>query len=69
MDRYISADELAARLGVSRMTVWRWSKAGVLPAPVALGPHRVAWKESEIVAWEATLERVAHGQRPRRAAR
>ena len=61
--RYVSADELAARLGVSRMTVWRWSRDGHLPAPLALGPNRIAWRESEIVAWEAARERVVHGRR------
>lgn len=59
---YITADELAARLGVSRMTVWRWSKAGHLPRPVKLGPGRVAWVELEIVEFEETRPRVVHGK-------
>jgi predicted DNA-binding transcriptional regulator AlpA len=30
--------------GVSAPTIWRWCKAGRLPAPVKLGPNTTAWQ-------------------------
>jgi prophage regulatory protein len=42
-----------ARIGVSKVTVWRWRRAGKFPEPVQLGPHVVAWPEAEIDAWLA----------------
>lgn len=44
---FITASELASRLGVSRMTVHRWVAGGKLPAPIHAGrvlcwPERIA---------------------------
>ena len=38
-------------IGVSRVTLWRWVKAGRFPKPVQLGPQAVGWLEHEIDAW------------------
>jgi len=35
---------VAALHGVSAPTVWRWVKAGRLPAPVKTGPNTTAWR-------------------------
>lgn len=35
----------------SRTTVWRWTKRGLFPRPVQLGPNSVGWKEHEVVEW------------------
>ena len=42
-----------ARIGVSKVTVWRWRRLRKFPEPVRLGPHVVAWSEAEIDAWLA----------------
>jgi PAS domain S-box-containing protein/excisionase family DNA binding protein len=42
---YLSVSEAAKRLGVSRVTIWRWMRAGLLPA-VRLG-HRTVRLRSE----------------------
>lgn len=34
--------------GWSRATIWRKVKAGVLPAPIPIGPKTVAWDAAEI---------------------
>lgn len=34
---------VAALHGIGPATVWRWVKAGRLPAPVKLGPNTTAW--------------------------
>ncbi len=41
-----------ARLGVCRMTLDRWIKAGKFPAPHYLGEQRRWWLH-EVQAWEA----------------
>lgn len=38
-------------LGVSRSTLWRWTRGGLFPAPIAIGPNAIAWREDEISAW------------------
>ena len=38
--------------GWSRATIWRKVKAGVLPAPIPIGPKSVAWDAAEIAAWQ-----------------
>lgn len=39
--------------GVSRVTVWRAVRAGLMPAPQRTSPGRVAWLESAIKEWQA----------------
>ena len=38
---------LADLLGVSMVTVWRWTKAGILPPPTAIGGIR-GWTEEVV---------------------
>lgn len=47
---FIAARTLAAMLGVSQVTIWRWSKAGKLPAPRKLGEGTTRWNVGEIRA-------------------
>ncbi len=37
--------------GVNRMTIWRWYKAGKLPAPHYINQKRY-WYETELLQWE-----------------
>ena len=39
---------VAALYSVGPATVWRWVKAGRLPAPVKLGPNTTAWRVGEL---------------------
>lgn len=41
--------DVAQALGVSRMTVWRWTKAGLLPKPRKLGGHTTRWDSREVI--------------------
>ena len=34
---------VAQRLSISKVTLWRWVKAGRLPAPVTIGPGVKGW--------------------------
>lgn len=49
--RMLRWPEVQARIGVSKVTAWRWRRAGMFPEPVRLGPHVVAWPEAEVDAW------------------
>ena len=44
--------EVAMRYGVSRPTIWRWTKNGNFPKPVKLGAGSTRWRSSDIEAWE-----------------
>jgi prophage regulatory protein len=64
---YISMNELASRLTISRATVYRWIEIGLLPHPIKLGPSRVGFLESEIVAFQASRPRALGGALPKAA--
>jgi len=45
---HVRAQTVADWKGVSVPTVWRWSKAGLLPAPVKIGPRVTAWNVGQL---------------------
>jgi predicted DNA-binding transcriptional regulator AlpA len=49
--RHLGIAELEQRIGKSRVTVWRWMRAGTFPAAHYIGTRR-AWLIAEIEAWE-----------------
>ena len=51
--------EVLRRTGCRRSTIYAWIQRGHFPAPVRLGPRRVAWRRSEIDFWIATRARAA----------
>jgi predicted DNA-binding transcriptional regulator AlpA len=48
MVKYVSDSQLAERYDVSRSTIWRWVKRGVLPQPVQISPGCTRWLSDEI---------------------
>jgi prophage regulatory protein len=36
---FVRYQEAAKLLGVSRFTLWRWSREGLFPKPIKLGPN------------------------------
>lgn len=49
---FLKDTEVAVRYGVSRPTIWRWTKNGNLPKPVKLGAGSTRWRASDLEAWE-----------------
>jgi prophage regulatory protein len=49
----LSRDDVARLTGLSPATVERYRRKGNLPAPIRLGPNRIAWVRSELEAWIA----------------
>jgi prophage regulatory protein len=54
----LSRHEVARLTGLSPATVERYWREGHMPAPVRLGPNRVAWRRSELNEWIAGRQRV-----------
>lgn len=52
---FVAARSLAAWLGVSQVTVWRWVKTGQLPAPKKLGANTTRFQIGEVRAALAKL--------------
>lgn len=47
-----SDKELAARYRVTRQTIWRWVREGVMPAPLRIGKAATRWEDAAIQKWE-----------------
>ena len=43
--------------GISRATIYRMIKAGKFPRPVSIGTGAVRWKQSDITAWQQSLNK------------
>ena len=49
--RFISVKETAHRICLSKTELYDRLKAGTFPKPIALGPKKVVFLESDIDAW------------------
>lgn len=54
MGGYIRAKTLAPLLGISVVTLWRWSAAGKIPKPVKLSERVTAWWVEDVRNWMNT---------------
>ena len=58
--RFLSYADLERRYGKSRVTLWRWVRAGLLPAPYLTGPNSVGFASDELEAHDAELKRTTY---------
>ena len=49
---FYSDRQLATRYSVTRQTIWRWTREGVMPKPMRIGKAATRWDGSVIQAWE-----------------
>lgn len=49
-DKLLKENEVRSRLGISKSTLWAWTKIGKLPQPVRLSRRCTRWRESDIAA-------------------
>ncbi len=49
--KVLKIEEVAARVALSKSTIYARIRSGVFPKPIALGERRRAWPEDEIDAW------------------
>jgi predicted DNA-binding transcriptional regulator AlpA len=57
--RYLPWREVAKETGLSRTTAWRLQQRDDFPAPYAISPGRVAYREQELEAWRVSRDRRA----------
>ena len=55
-DRLLNKWAVEQRTSLDITTIYRKMKAGTFPQPVRVGKRRVAWRESDIAAWQSSLE-------------
>ena len=51
-DVFIGLPEVIRKTSLSRAHIYRLEQIGAFPRRVRIGARRVAWSESEIVAWQ-----------------
>ncbi len=49
--KILKPNEVVAKTGLSRVTLWRLETNGNFPARINLTDGRVGWKEDEIETW------------------
>lgn len=52
----LTAEQVLARIPVSRTTLFRLERDGFFPKGAPIAPHRKLWFEDEIVAWQRALQ-------------
>jgi prophage regulatory protein len=57
MDRLLDKPEVLALTGFSFPTVWQMMREGRFPRSFLIGKQKVAWRESEVLAWLENLPR------------
>ena len=50
-----TATDLAGRYSVHVKTIYKWSRSGILPAPVEIRENVLRWREQDIALWEDYL--------------
>ena len=56
VDRLLNKWAVERETSLDITTIYRRMKTGTFPQPVRVGKRRVAWRESDIAAWQANLE-------------
>ena len=58
---FMSVIDISEECGISVTTVWRWTAAGLLPAPLRIGKV-VRWRRQDVLDWaERGCPAVAQG--------
>ena len=65
---YLPWKEVARRTSLSRTTAWRLQKRDEFPAPYAISPGRVGYREDEVEAWRVSRDHSGARGRPLTAA-
>jgi prophage regulatory protein len=59
--KYYTDKEAGLRIGVSRVTIWRWVKKGNFPKPLKLSAGCTRFRLEDIEAWENQLLETVEG--------
>lgn len=55
-DMLLRPANLAKKLNVNLVTLWRWRRQGKIPQPINLGGRLIAWRKSTIEDWLSEKE-------------
>ena len=50
-EKLLKIDEVMARVGIGRSTIFLWVRDGSFPAPIYLSPRQTRWTNSSINEW------------------
>jgi prophage regulatory protein len=48
IDRILRPREAAQMLGICRITLWKWTRDGIFPPPIKIGPAAIGWRLSTL---------------------
>lgn len=51
----IGREDTAKLANASMRSIYRWAHEGRFPAPLKIGPRRIAWRKAEVEAWLSNL--------------
>jgi len=54
--KFLRLPAVIEMVGMKRATIYKRIKAGTFPEPVQIGPRAVAWDETALAKWQASLE-------------
>ena len=57
-ERLLRCEEVVAMVGLSRPTLWRMQNRREFPRRLQVGANSVRWRESEILEWIESRQRV-----------
>ena len=52
---FLTVEQVAARYGVSKDSIWRWKRNGRFPAAVVVGPNSTRWRLSDLIEHESKM--------------
>lgn len=55
IDYLLPRKDVEKMSGLSRATIYRLIKSGKFPRPVSIGTGSVRWRQSEVIAWQRSL--------------
>ena len=63
-DKLLRREEVEARVGLKRSSIYREMRAGRFPLPIKVGPRAVRWPERELEDWLADRPRATGEMQP-----
>jgi prophage regulatory protein len=49
--RVLRIEEVKAKTGLAKSTIYKYADAGIFPRPISLGGRAVGWIDSEVHEW------------------
>ena len=61
-EKYLRLPEVESLIGLRKSSIYAGAKLGTFPQPVRIGARAVAWKSSDIAAWQAQRQQAGGAQ-------